>query len=78
LAFCAETSAWTTLGTLPPARKCASNSLGSSESPAFVLSIIDETITEGGTLRQRIKINCNRLILTPETSAENHNPTGMK
>jgi len=31
-----------------------------------------------GTLRQRIKINCNRLILTPETSAENHNPTGMK
>ena len=44
----------------------------------FVLSIIDDTIVEGGTLRQRIKINCNKLIRTPDTSAENHKPTGMK
>ena len=37
-----------------------------------------ETMTEGGTLRQRISTSCNRLIRTPDTSAENHNPTGMK
>ena len=37
-----------------------------------------QTIVEGGTLRQRIKINCNKLIRTPDTSAENHKPTGMK
>mgnify|MGYP000396213920 FL=1 len=41
-------------------------------------AIIDDTIVEGGTLRQRIKINCNKLIRTPDTSAENHKPTGMK
>ena len=41
-------------------------------------AIIDDTIVEGGTLRQRIRINCNRLIRTPDTSAENHRPTGMK
>ncbi len=46
--------------------------------PAFVLSIIDETIVEGGTLRQRIRISCSRLILTPDTNAENQSPTGMK
>ena len=28
-------------------------------------------------MRQRIKINCNKLIRTPDTSAENHKPTGM-
>ena len=42
------------------------------------MAIIDDTIVEGGTLRQRIKINCNKLIRTPDTSAENHKPTGMK
>ena len=41
-------------------------------------AIIDDTIVEGGTLRQRIRINCNKLIRTPDTSAENHRPTGMK
>ena len=41
-------------------------------------AIIDDTIVEGGTLRQRIRINCNKLIRTPDTSAENHKPTGMK
>jgi hypothetical protein len=52
--------------------------LGLSSSPAFVLSIIDDTIVEGGTLRQRIRMSCSRLILTPDTNAENHSPTGMK
>ena len=37
-----------------------------------------QLIVEGGTLRQRIRINWNRLIRTPDTSAENHRPTGMK
>ena len=46
--------------------------------PGLVLSIIDETIVEGGTLRQRIRMSCSRLILTPDTNAENHSPTGMK
>ena len=41
-------------------------------------AIIDDTIVEGGTLRQRIRINCNKLIRTPDTNAENHSPTGMK
>jgi hypothetical protein len=43
-----------------------------------VLSIIEETIVEGGTLRQRIRISCSRLILTPDTNAENQSPTGIK
>ena len=41
-------------------------------------AIIDDTIVEGGTLRQRIRMSCGRLILTPDTNAENHSPTGMK
>ena len=43
-----------------------------------MLSIIEETITEGGTLRQRIRTSCSRLMRTPDTSAENHSPTGMR
>ena len=35
-----------------------------------VPSIIDDTITDGGTLRQRIRKSCNRLIFTPDTKAE--------
>ena len=41
-------------------------------------AFIEETIVEGGTLRQRIRISCSRLMRTPDTRAENHSPTGMK
>ena len=77
-AFCADTRAWTTFLKLPPARKCASRELGLSFRPAFVPSIIDETIADTGIFRQRIRIICNSEICAPEISAVNHKPTGTK
>ena len=65
LAFCAEIRAVTTLGTLPPARKCASRSLEVRCRPALVPAIIWLTMTEGGTLRNRISTSCSRLMRTP-------------
>jgi hypothetical protein len=47
-------------------------------SPALCASIIDLTIVLGGTFLQRIKINCSNDIRTPERSAVNHNPMGIK
>jgi hypothetical protein len=35
-------------------------------------------MTVGGTFLHLIRINCNREILTPERSAVNHNPMGIK
>ena len=52
--------------------------VGVERKTGFVLSIIDETIVEGGTLRQRISTSCSRLMRTPDTRAENHSPMGMK
>jgi phosphatidylserine decarboxylase len=46
--------------------------------PALVASIIDLTIMVGGTFLQRIRINCKSEIRTPERSAVNHKPMGMK
>ena len=41
-------------------------------------SIIDLTITVGGTFLHRIRISCNNEILTPDNSAVNQSPMGMK
>jgi len=77
-ALLAETRACTTLATCPPARKWASRSLRFNGIPALVPSIIALTITPGGTFLKRIRKSCKRLIRTPDTRAENHNPTGTK
>ena len=77
-AFSAEISAFTTDFTCPPAKKCASISFLFSFKPALVAAIKLVTITEGGTFLHRIRTNCNKEILTPDTSAVNHNPTGIK
>jgi hypothetical protein len=39
---------------------------------------MERTMMVGGTFLQRIRISCKREILTPDSSAVNHNPMGMK
>jgi hypothetical protein len=39
---------------------------------------MDLTIMVGGTFLQRIRISCRREIRTPDRSAVNHNPMGIK
>ena len=77
-ALSADINAFTTFITLPPAKKCVSKSSLLIPKPAFVEFIIALTITPGGTFLHRIRTSCNNEILTPESNAENHIPTGIK
>jgi hypothetical protein len=77
-ALSAEIRAFTTLTTLPPARKWASRSLTEMSRPAFTALMRAVTVVLGGTRRRRMPTRVKSPTYAPEAKAAIQIRTGIR